>query len=55
MLVTRTHKGNDKDHAGLAAGTAVRQEHLPRYFAKTGHVNMDPKKTKKNGAGKGNW
>lgn len=30
-------------------------QHLPRYFAKTGHVDADPKKTKKNGAGKGGW
>jgi hypothetical protein len=30
-------------------------QHLPRYFAKAGHVDADPKKTKKNGAGKGGW
>jgi len=43
------------DHAGLADGTAAASEHLPRYFAKSGHVDADPKKTKKNGAGKGGW
>jgi hypothetical protein len=44
------------DHAGLADGTAAATEHLPRYFAKSGgHLDMDPKKTKKNGAGKGGW
>jgi hypothetical protein len=53
--VTRSHKYNDKDHAGLADGTAAPQEHLPRYFAKHGHVDVDPKKTKKDGGGKGNW
>jgi len=33
----------------------MNQQHLPRYFAKSGHVDVDPKKTKKNGAGKGGW
>ncbi|PTU17693.1 hypothetical protein P175DRAFT_0511921 [Aspergillus ochraceoroseus IBT 24754] len=33
----------------------VPSEHLPRYFAKSGPVDADPKKTKKNGGGKGNW
>jgi hypothetical protein len=31
------------------------EQHLPRYFAKSGHVDADPKKAKKNGAGKGGW
>jgi hypothetical protein len=53
--VGKTHKMNDRDHAGLADGTASPTEHLPRYFAKAGHVDTDPKKTKKNGAGKGGW
>lgn len=51
----KSHKYNDRDHAGLADGTALPTEHLPRYFAKSGHVDADPKKTKKNGAGKGGW
>ncbi|KAG9237540.1 hypothetical protein BJ875DRAFT_453424 [Amylocarpus encephaloides] len=51
----KTHKMNDRDHAGLADGTASPTEHLPRYFAKSGHVDVDPKKAKKNGAGKGGW
>jgi hypothetical protein len=55
MAVGHTHKYNDRDHAGLADGTAAPTEHLPRYFAKSGHVDVDPKKTKKNGAGKGGW
>ncbi|KAI9867160.1 MAG: hypothetical protein M1813_009438 [Trichoglossum hirsutum] len=53
--LTRSHKLNDRDHAGLADGTAAQEEHLPRYFAKHGPVDADPKKTKKDGAGKGNW
>jgi hypothetical protein len=55
ILVTRSHKQNDRDHAGLADGTAAPEEHLPRYFAKSGFIDADPKKTKKNGGGKGNW
>jgi len=51
----KSHKYNDRDHAGLADGSALPEEHLPRYFAKSGHVDSDPKKTKKNGAGKGGW
>lgn len=54
-LVTRTHKHTDRDHVGLANGTAEPEQHLPRYFAKSGHVDVDPKKTKKDGGGKGNW
>jgi hypothetical protein len=54
-IVTRSHKQNDRDHAGLADGTAAPEEHLPRYFAKSGFIDADPKKTKKNGGGKGNW
>ncbi|EEH35974.1 hypothetical protein PAAG_00297 [Paracoccidioides lutzii Pb01] len=55
ISVTRSHKLNDRDHAGLADGTAGPEEHIPRYFAKSGHVDADPKKTKKDGGGKGNW
>ncbi|PGH03826.1 hypothetical protein GX51_03814 [Blastomyces parvus] len=53
--LTRSHKLNDRDHAGIADGTAAPEAHLPRYFAKSGHVDADPKKTKKDGGGKGNW
>ncbi|KAE9961212.1 hypothetical protein BLS_003164 [Venturia inaequalis] len=28
---------------------------LPKFFGKHGHVDVDPKKTKKDGGGKGNW
>lgn len=53
--MTRSHKQNDRDHAGLADGTADDIQHLPRYFAKSGHIDTDPKKVKKEGGGKGNW
>lgn len=53
--MTRSHKANDRDHAGLANGTAAPEEHLPRYFAKSGFTDVDPKKVKKEGGGKGNW
>ncbi|KAK5110742.1 hypothetical protein LTR62_005619 [Meristemomyces frigidus] len=55
--VTRTHKTGDRDHVGLANGTAAPEEHLPRYFAKAGYSGNDPTftNTKKQGAGKGNW
>lgn len=53
--MTRSHKANDRDHKGLAEGTALPVEHLPRYFAKSGYADVDPKKIKKDGGGKGNW
>jgi hypothetical protein len=55
ISVTRTEKHNDRNHSGLADGTATPEDHLPRYFAKSGHVGEDPKKVKKEGGGKGNW
>ncbi|KAI0399332.1 hypothetical protein F4802DRAFT_52496 [Xylaria palmicola] len=54
-VLTRSHKYNDKDHAGLADGTVLPHDNLPKFFAKNGFEGTDPKKTKKNGAGKGNW
>jgi hypothetical protein len=53
--MTRSHKANDRDHKGLADGTAAPTEHLPRFFAKSGFADVDPKKIKKDGCGKGNW
>lgn len=53
--MTRSHKANDRDHKGLAEGTALPSEHLPRFFAKSGHADVDPKKVKKDGSGRGNW
>jgi hypothetical protein len=53
--VTRSHKANDRDHKGIAEGTALPVENLPRFFAKNGYADVDPKKVKKDGGGKGNW
>lgn len=53
--MTRSHKANERDHVGLANGTADPDQHLPRYFGKSGHVDADPKGVKKSGGGKGNW
>ncbi|KAI1762196.1 hypothetical protein GGR53DRAFT_428863 [Hypoxylon sp. FL1150] len=53
--MTRSHKFNDKNHVGIAEGTAVPHENLPKFFAKNGFDGVDPKKTKKNGGGKANW
>lgn len=53
--MTRSHKANDRDHKGIAEGTAAREEYLPRFFAKSGYVDADPKKIKKDGGGRGNW
>jgi hypothetical protein len=53
--MTRSHKANDRDHKGIAEGTAAPTEYLPRFFAKNGYVDVDPKKVKKDGGGKGNW
>lgn len=54
--MTRSHKANERDHAGVANGSAGNEEqNMPRYFSKTGLVETDPKSMKKNGSGKGNW
>jgi hypothetical protein len=53
--VTRSHKTTDRDHAGLANGTAVPEDNLPKYFGKAGYAGESPSKTKKQGGGKSNW
>lgn len=55
VAVTRSHKANDRDHKGIAEGTAAPVEYLPRYFAKSGYADADPKKVKKDGNGRHNW
>ncbi len=50
--MTRSHKQNDRDHAGLADGTAEDIQHLPRYFSKSGHIDADPKKVEGKAIGK---
>ncbi|KAI1336572.1 hypothetical protein F5Y15DRAFT_394276 [Xylariaceae sp. FL0016] len=53
--MTRSHKYNEKDHAGIAEGVVLPQTNVPKFFAKNGFEGVDPKKTKKNGGGRGNW
>ncbi|OJJ03838.1 hypothetical protein ASPVEDRAFT_195669 [Aspergillus versicolor CBS 583.65] len=53
--MTRSHKINDRDHSAPQTGIIAPNEALPRYFAKSGPVDADPRKTKKDGGGKGNW
>ncbi|EAU33381.1 conserved hypothetical protein [Aspergillus terreus NIH2624] len=48
--MTRSHKANDRDHVNDRVAPD-----LPRYFGKSGPVDADPRKTKKDGGGKGNW
>lgn len=52
-LVARSHKSNDREHQ--AEGVMGTRENIPRYFAKSGPTDADPRKTKKDGGGKGNW
>ncbi|CAI7642093.1 unnamed protein product [Penicillium glandicola] len=52
-LVTRSHKSNDREYQ--AEGAMGTRDNLPRYFAKSGPTDADPRKTKKDGGGKGNW
>jgi len=49
--VTRSHKYTDRDYSN----DGEKPEHVPKYFAKAGFVDVDPKKVKKEGGGKGNW
>jgi hypothetical protein len=51
--VTRSHKLNDREYP--ADGMLGTRDNLPRYFAKSGPTDADPRKTKKDGGGKGNW
>jgi hypothetical protein len=53
--MTRSHKANDIPHNHPEAVAAFDEHKIPKYFGKTGFVDMAPNKTKKNGGGKGNW
>ncbi|KAG8353484.1 hypothetical protein FVEN_g8454 [Fusarium venenatum] len=53
--MTRSHKANDRDHKGIAEGTMLPTETVPRFFGKNGFADVDPKKVKKDGSGRGNW
>lgn len=52
--MTRTRKLNTPDYSAISDGKP-RQEFIPKYFGKSGFSDQDPKKTKKNGGGRGNW
>jgi hypothetical protein len=52
MIVTRTHKATDRDYN---ADPDSQELSGPKYFAKHGFADANPKKTKKDGGGKGNW
>ncbi|KAM0341809.1 hypothetical protein ACHAPQ_000359 [Fusarium lateritium] len=54
-ILTRSHKANDRDHKGIAEGTILPSETVPRFFGKNGFADVDPKKVKKDGSGRGNW
>ncbi|KAJ5907982.1 hypothetical protein N7495_000664 [Penicillium taxi] len=52
--VTRTHKVNDPDHSAIEGVNA--RDGMSRFFGKSAaFTDADPKKTKKDGGGKGNW
>lgn len=52
--MTRSHKFNDRPRGDLAEAYSP-DDNMPKFFAKNGFADTDPKKTKKNGSGKGNW
>ena len=52
--MTRSHKYNDRPRGDLSEGYSP-DDNLPKFFSKNGYADSDPKKTKKNGNGKGNW
>ncbi|KAI9039260.1 uncharacterized protein KD926_009801 [Aspergillus affinis] len=53
--LTRSHKANDRDRSLANGVSATSHEQLSRFFTKSGPVDTDPRKTKKNGGGKRNW
>jgi hypothetical protein len=52
--VTRSHKFTDRVY-GEGAEEQQPGNNLPRFFGKNAGFDTDPKKTKKDGGGKGNW
>jgi len=52
--MTRSHKFTDRVY-GEDAAEQVGGHNLPRFFGKNAGFDTDPKKTKKDGGGKGNW
>lgn len=54
LAVTRSHKLHSA-HPEIDDEGGAPESKLPRFFAKHGVVGADPNKTKKDGAGRGNW
>jgi hypothetical protein len=54
-VVTRSHKFNDRVYGEAALEQEAHGSNLPRFFGKNAGFDTDPKKTKKDGGGKGNW
>jgi hypothetical protein len=52
--MTRSHKFTDRVY-GEGAEEQQPGSNLPRFFGKNAGFDSDPKKTKKDGGGKGNW
>jgi hypothetical protein len=53
--VTRSHKFTDRVYGEAALEQEAHGNNLPRFFGKNAGFDTDPKKTKKDGGGKGNW
>jgi len=53
--MTRTNKANDIPHNNPDAAIMMTDNQYPKFFAKSGFVDVAPSKTKKDGGGKGNW
>jgi hypothetical protein len=53
--VTRSHKFTDRVYGEAALEQEAHGSNLPRFFGKNAGFDTDPKKTKKDGGGKGNW
>ncbi|KAF2424814.1 hypothetical protein EJ08DRAFT_639054 [Tothia fuscella] len=53
--MTRSHKFTDRVYGEAAEEQQQQGSSLPRFFGKNAGFDTDPKKTKKDGGGKGNW
>lgn len=52
--MTRSHKYGERKYS-MDEEIDFQPQNIPKYFAKTGFADVDPKKVKKEGGGKGNW
>jgi len=53
--MTRSHKFTDRVYGEAALEQEAHGNNLPKFFGKNAGFDTDPKKTKKDGGGKGNW